>query len=57
VAGGAPIGALTSAAAVPGEGRAVALGYVRDEDAVAGREVAVAAPGGDVRAVIEGPAR
>jgi folate-binding protein YgfZ len=57
LAGDTPTGTLTSAAAVPGEERAVALGYVRDEDAVAGRQVAVAAPQGGVTAVIEGPAR
>ena len=53
-AGDATLGAVTSAAAIPGEDRAVALAYVRDEDAVAGREVEVEG-GGSAR--IEGPAR
>jgi folate-binding protein YgfZ len=51
------IGAVTSAAALPGGGRSIALGYVRDEDAVAGVAVAIDAPGGSLPATIEGVAR
>jgi folate-binding protein YgfZ len=40
-AGEETIGTLTSAAVVPGEGRVVALGYVRDESAVPGVEVRI----------------
>lgn len=54
--GGETIGTLTSAAVVPGEGRVVALGYVRDEDAVAGKEIAIGGERG-ARATILGPAR
>ena len=56
--GGEPIGAITSAVARHGEpGRSIALGYVRDEDAVAGRDVTIDAPGGTLPATIEGVAR
>ena len=52
------IGRVTSSAALPdGSGRALALGYVRDEDAIAGTPVAIAAAGGSRPAVIAGPAR
>ena len=55
-ADGETSGSLTSAAAVPGEGRVVALAYLRDEDA--GRdEVEVADGGGRFRARVLGPAR
>jgi len=54
---GEAIGTLTSAAEVPGEDRVVALGYVRDEDAQAGREIEVASGAGRLRATIAGPAR
>ncbi len=56
-AGGQTIGTLTSAAAVPGEARVAALGYVRDEDAVAGAEVTVEQEDGPRRATILGLAR
>jgi aminomethyltransferase len=56
-AGGQVIGTLTSAAAVPEEERVVALGYVRDEDAVGGREIEVAEDGRRFRASVLGPAR
>jgi folate-binding protein YgfZ len=52
--GGEPIGSVTSAAAVPGSARSVALAYVRDEDAVPGKEVAIDGCG---PARVEGPAR
>ena len=54
---GRPIGTLTSAAAVPGEGRVVALGYVNDEDAIAGKVVDSLGEGGPRVATIEGLAR
>lgn len=54
---GEPAGRLTSAAVVPGQRRVIALGYVRDEDAVAGRTVAVSAPGEPITATVSGPAR
>jgi folate-binding protein YgfZ len=49
---GDPAGTLTSAAAVPGEGRVAGLGYVRLEDAVAGREAEAVWEGGRARAAI-----
>ena len=52
-----PVGVVTSGARVPGTRRAVALGYVRDEDAVAGREVLAGTEGAQGPAVIEGVAR
>lgn len=54
---GETTGLLTSAAAVPGEGRAVGLGYVRDEDARDGVEVEVRSPGGASwqATIVEGP--
>ena len=55
--GGLPIGTLTSAASVPGEERVVALGYVRDEDAVEGGEVEVIETGRRFGATVLGPAR
>ena len=55
--GGLPIGTLTSAASVPGEERVVALGYVRDEDAVEGGEVEVIEAGRRFGATVLGPAR
>ena len=56
--GSPAIGRVTSSAALPdGSGRALALAYVRDDDAVAGKPVIVAAAGGARRAVIAGPAR
>jgi aminomethyltransferase len=55
--GGETIGTLTSAAAVPGEGRIAALGYVRDEDAVAGAPVTVEQVDGPRPASILGLAR
>jgi folate-binding protein YgfZ len=51
------IGTLTSAARVPGEDRVVALGYVRDEDAAAGGEIAVVDGDRRLRAAILGLAR
>ncbi len=59
VSAGATIGTLTSAAAVPGEGRVVGLGYVRDEDAAPGKEICIGAPesGPAARATIVGLAR
>ncbi|HKN46518.1 MAG TPA: glycine cleavage T C-terminal barrel domain-containing protein [Candidatus Polarisedimenticolia bacterium] len=51
--GGETTGLLTSSASVPGEGRVVALGYVRDEDAAVGGEIEVRWPeGGTGRATI-----
>jgi len=56
--GALTLGAVTSSAAVPGGGgRVVALGYVRDEDAVSGRAVEIAHAGRSVPAIIEGVAR
>jgi len=55
--GGEPIGTLTSAAAVPGEERVVGLGYVRDEEAADGRELAIVDGHRRFRAVVLGPAR
>ncbi len=54
---GETTGLLTSAAAVPGEGRAVGLGYVRDEDARDGVEVEVRSPGTASwqATIVEGP--
>ena len=55
---GAPIGSVTSSALVPdGAGRALALGYVRDEDATPGRPVEIVWPGGHAPATIDGVAR
>jgi len=54
--GGESIGSLTSVAAIPGEDRVVALGYVRDED-VGREEVQVTGGAGRVRASVLGPAR
>ncbi len=54
---GQPIGVLTSAARIPGEERVVALGYVRDEDAVPGRAIDVVDGDRRLRAAIVGPAR
>jgi tRNA-modifying protein YgfZ len=55
--GGETIGAITSAAEVPGGGEVVALGYVRDEDAVAGRDVVVAGGASSAEGTIVGVAR
>jgi folate-binding protein YgfZ len=56
--GGRAVGALTSVAAVPGEKRVVALGYVAAEDAVAGRAATVPLPSGmAARATVMGRAR
>jgi folate-binding protein YgfZ len=56
--GAETIGAVTSAVALPGAGgRSIALGYVRDEEAVAGVGVTIDAPGGSLPATIEGVAR
>ena len=56
--GGETIGAITSAAEIPGAGgEVVALGYVRDEDAVAGRTVVVARDTFSSEATILGVAR
>ncbi len=53
---GQAAGTLTSAAAVPGESRVVALGYVRDEDAKAGTKVEVVWDGAPRRpATLQGP--
>jgi folate-binding protein YgfZ len=54
---GEATGIVTSVAAVPGTGRIVALGYVRDEDAVAGTEVLAGTGDVRIRATIEGVAR
>src|SRR5207247_1985493 len=54
---GEAIGTLTSAAEVPGEDRVVALGYLRDDDAQAGREIEVPSGPGPRRATSAGPAR
>jgi len=52
------IGRVTSSAALPdGSGRSLSLGYVRDEDAIAGKPVTVTTPGGPRPAVVAGPAR
>lgn len=51
------IGEVTSAALIPGTGRAVALAYVRDEDAVAGTPVALSWDGGATAGTIAGRAR
>ena len=56
--GGATSGVVTSSARLPGGvDQVVALGYVRDEDALAGRPAAIAAAGRMVAATIEGVAR
>ena len=56
--GGETIGTVTSAALIPdGSGKSVALAYVRDEDAVAGRAVSIARPDGEGPAVVEEAAR
>jgi len=55
--GGIPTGRLTSAATVPGQRRVIGLAYVRDEDAVAGRQVDVVTPEGPLIATVAGPAR
>lgn len=55
---GDSIGALTSVVTLPDPpGRSLALAYVRDEDATAGLEVTIDAPGGPLPATIEGVAR
>jgi len=55
---GAPIGAVTSSVFVPdGAGRALALGYVRDEDATPGHAVEIVWAGGEAPATILGVAR
>ncbi len=51
------IGTLTSAAAVPGEDRVLGLGYVRDEEAADGREIAIVDGDRRFRAIVLGPAR
>jgi len=56
-AAGGTIGVLTSAARVPGQDRVVALGYVRDEDVVPGRELEVIDADRRLHAAILGPAR
>jgi folate-binding protein YgfZ len=55
LAGDETIGAVTSSALLPG--RVASLAYVRDEDAVAGKQVSVATPHGRVDAIVAGPAR
>ena len=55
--GGASIGTLTSASAVPGEDRVIALGYVRDEDTAAAGEIAIVDGERRLRAAILGLAR
>ncbi len=55
--GGAPTGRLTSAVLVPGEKRLIGLGYVRDEDAVAGRIVEVVTAAGPLPGTVLGAAR
>ena len=54
---GEPIGTLTSAAAVPGEDRVVALGFVRDEEASEGREITIVDGARRLGARLLGPAR
>jgi len=54
---GEATGMITSVATVPGSGQVVALGYVRDEDAVAGTEVLAGTGDSRIRATIEGVAR
>lgn len=57
-AGAEKIGAVTSGALVPdGSGRAIALGYVRTDDATPGRSVEVDHGGAPVAAIVEGVAR
>ncbi|MGH9748973.1 MAG: YgfZ/GcvT domain-containing protein [Candidatus Polarisedimenticolia bacterium] len=51
------IGEVTSAALLPGTGRAAALAYVRDEDAVAATPVALSWNGGAAAGTIAGRAR
>ena len=51
------IGTLTSVAAVPGEDRVLGLAYVRDEEAVDGREMTIADDDRRYRATVLGPAR
>ena len=53
---GETIGSVTSSARVPGTGTVLALGYVRDEDAVAGRTIRIGSSTG-AEARIEGFAR
>lgn len=57
LAGGEASGILTSAAEIPGQGRAVALGYVRDEDAQPARAIEIEDGATRMRATIAGPAR
>lgn len=54
---GETTGVVTSVATVPGSGQVVALGYVRDEDAVAGTEVLAGTEDSRIPATIEGVAR
>lgn len=54
---GEPTGSVTSVATIPGTGQIVALGYVRDEDAVAGTEVQAGTGDLGISATIEGVAR
>jgi folate-binding protein YgfZ len=54
---GEATGVVTSVATVPGTGQVVALGYVRDEDAVAGTEVLAGTGDSRTPATIEGVAR
>jgi len=56
-AGEALSGVLTSAASVPGEDRVAGLGYLRNEDAVAGRALDVVADGRFIPATVGGLAR
>ena len=55
--GGEAIGQVTSAEALPSGGGSIALGYVRDEEAVQGAVVTIDAPGESLPATIEGVAR
>lgn len=50
-------GTLTSAATIPGSDQVIALGYVKDEDAIAGREVLAGLGESWIPATIEGVAR
>ena len=56
-AGAETIGLVTSSTVLPDGGRMLALGYVRDEDAVAGKPVTIATDAGPRKAIIAGPAR
>lgn len=53
---GQAIGSVTSSARVPGTDHVLALGYVRDEDAITGREIEIGSPT-PTAARIEGLAR